>query len=519
MAPQRKDPRLTKTKYLSARQCHKRVWYEIWRPHVLAPPTLSQRRIMDQGTDVGELARLRFAHGVLISSFGPKSLADTDAALAQGATCLFEPAFLYDNILVRCDVLLQRADGAWEIIEVKSSTQVKLYHVDDLSIQRYVVQGCGLTVAAVKLMHINSRDCVYPDLSNFFAVADVTAEVETVTQQLAANLTAIRAMLKRKQEPPVGIGLHCDHPFGCPLKRLCWRNVPAESIFTIPRLREDKVAELVARNILHICDVPADFDLTPAQRAYVEMVQRGQAEISAEGIRALLEQLERPIHFLDFETMAYALPRFEGMRPYQAAPFQYSCHVLHRNGRLGHREYLHADESDPRPAVARELLKHIGATGSVVAFNAGFERMVLLQLAEAVPEAADSLRSIAARLWDQRDIFRLYYAHPGFLGSTSIKRVLPVVVPGLSYADLAIQHGDDAQVIWSQMIACQDDAAKAKMAADLRDYCQLDTYAMVEIQRALEKVAAGASGAWRFPRCVVVCEHPISTLCRRHVDE
>ena len=59
MAPQRKDPRLTKTKYLSARQCHKRVWYEIWRPHVLAPPTLSQRRIMDQGTDMGELARLR----------------------------------------------------------------------------------------------------------------------------------------------------------------------------------------------------------------------------------------------------------------------------------------------------------------------------------------------------------------------------------------------------------------------------------------------------------------------------
>ena len=485
-------PRLTKTKYLSAQQCHKRVWYEIWRPHLLAPPTLSQRRIMDQGTDVGELARRRFPHGVLISTFGQKSLADTDEALRQGATCLFEPAFLYDNVLVRCDILRRRDDGAWEIIEVKSSTRVKPYHVDDLSIQRYVVQGSGLPVAAVKLMHINSKECVYPDLGNFFAIADVTPEVDAATIHLAANLKAIRAALSRKQEPPIPIGPHCDHPFTCPLKRLCWRHVPAESIFTIPRLSDDKVAELVARNILHIRDVPADFPLTPAQRAYVDMLRSGRAEICVDGVRELLSRLERPIHFLDFETMAFAVPRFDGMRPYQGAPFQYSCHVLHRNGRLGHREYLHADESDPRTAVARELVKHIGPAGSVVVYNAGFERMVLTDLAEAVPEVAAELHSIAARLWDQRDVFRLYYSHPGFLASTSIKRVLPVVVPGLSYADLAIQHGDDAQVVWSEMIACQDEAAKAKMAADLRDYCQLDTYAMVEIQRVLEKVAAGA---------------------------
>ncbi len=216
----------------------------------------------------------------------------------------------------------------------------------------------------------------------------------------------------------------------------------------------------------------------------------GQPVIRLEGIRHLLAQLERPIHFLDFETLAYAVPCFDGMRPYQAMPFQFSCHVLHRNGRLGHREYLHEDESDPRPAVARALVKHVGMTGSVVAYNAGFERRVLTDLAEAVPAYAAELHSIAARLWDQRDVFRLYYDHPAFLGSTSIKNVLPVVVPGLSYADLAIQHGDDAQSVWTEMIACQDETAKAKLTADLRDYCQLDTYAMVEIQRALEKLTA-----------------------------
>jgi len=484
-------PRLTKTKYLSGRQCLKRLWYEIWRPHQVSPPTLSQRRIMDQGTDVGELARERFPGGVLISSFRRKSLDETDEALRNGATCLFEPAFLYDDILVRCDILHKRDDGAWDIIEVKSSTQVKPYHVEDLSVQRYVLEGSGMRIGAVKLMHINSRECVYPDLSNFFAIEDVTDEVDAVAVQLGDNLKAMRDALSRKQEPVISIGTRCDKPFPCPLKRLCWRHVPRESIFTVPRLSDDKIDDLAARNILHVCDVPPDFPLTPAQRDYVEMQRSGQPVIRPEGICHLLAQLERPIHFLDFETLAFAVPRFDGMRPYQAMPFQFSCHVLHRNGRLGHREYLHEDESDPRPAVARALAKHVGTTGSVVAYNAGFERRVLTDLAEAVPAHAAELHSIAARLWDQRDVFRLYYDHPSFLGSTSIKNVLPVVVPGLSYADLAIQHGDDAQSVWTEMIACQDETAKAKLAADLRDYCQLDTYAMVEIQRALEKLTDG----------------------------
>ena len=144
--------------------------------------------------------------------------------------------------------------------------------------------------------------------------------------------------------------------------------MPRESIFTIPRLSDDKIDDLAARNILHVCDVPADFPLSPAQRDYVEMQRGGQPVIRLEGIRHLLAQLERPIHFLDFETLAYAVPCFDGMRPYQAMPFQFSCHVLHRNGRLGHREYLHEDESDPRPR--RALVKHVGMTGSVVAYNA-----------------------------------------------------------------------------------------------------------------------------------------------------
>jgi hypothetical protein len=253
-------------------------------------------------------------------------------------------------------------------------------------------------------------------------------------------------------------------------------------------LDEDRVSDLIAQGIVSVHGVPDDYPLSWAQRTYVDMVKTGKSRIVFGGVRSLLSELERPIHFLDFETIAYAVPRFEGMRPYQAAPFQYSCHVLYRNGRLGHREYLHLDASDPRPALAHQLVQDIRAQGSVVAYSAGFEKRVLRDLAEAAPDVADKLLSIEERVWDQRVVFQRYYHDPGFLGSTSIKHVLPVVVPGLSYSDLAIQRGDDAQATWLQMIAAQDEREKTKMADDLRDYCQLDTYAMIEIHRALESV-------------------------------
>lgn len=481
--------RLTKTKYLSAQQCLKRVWYEIRRPDMVAPPTQSQKRIMDQGTEVGELARLRFPGGLLISSFGKRSLQETKQAIEQGATVLFEPALQYDGILVRCDVLKIRDDGTWDIIEVKSSTSVKHYHLDDLAVQRYVVQGSGLQVGGLKLMHLNNKDCVYPDLRRLFVIEDVTEQVAAATKELKPNLKVIHATLRRKKEPELPIGWHCDHPFDCPMKYLCWRDVPRVSIFTIPRLSANKISDLLSRGILRVKDVPADYPLSDGQRAYVDMVQRGEPEIIPGGVRAMLSDLERPIHFLDFETIAYAVPRFEGMRPYQGAPFQYSCHVLHRNGRLGHREYLHMDSSDPRPALVHHLLQDIESSGSVVVYSAGFEGRVLRELAQAVPGAAKGLKSIMTRMWDQRLVFQRFYVDPGFLGSTSIKNVLPVVVPGLSYSDLAIQRGDAAQTAWLQMIAVQDEDEKQRLAADLRDYCQLDTYAMVEIHRALEAVA------------------------------
>jgi hypothetical protein len=475
-------------------QCAKRLWLEERAPQYLAVGGETHEVAHDvtrlQGLQIGRLARTRYPGGILIGGAAKDAVRHTQTALYNGATCLFEAAFVYDDILVRCDILRKLPGGRWELIEVKSTTEIKPHHLHDAAIQKYVVSGAGLAVQAVKLMYVNSQGCVFPDLASFFCETDVTRAVARLIRKLPQTLEKLRGQLAEPHAPNVLIGAHCTYPHLCPAKSYCWQHVPPQSIFTIPRLSARKIALLVRRGILRIRDIPPGFPLSPPQRAYVDRVLAGAPAIDRRAIARHLGELRFPIYFFDFETYAYAVPRFWGMRPYQQLAFQYSLHVLDADGTVRHMDYLHMDGSDPRAGLAHALVSHIGPTGSVVVYNARFERSVLRDLAHTQPVYRQRLRSIAARLWDQLEVFERHYLDPRFEGSNSIKRVLPVLAPHLSYADLAVKRGDQAQAVWGEMIGVRDAARKAQLAAALRAYCKRDTQAMLEIHRALCRLVA-----------------------------
>ncbi len=483
---------LTKSKYLNGLQCVKRLWLEENAPQRVAASGGMQDISRLQGNQIGRLARARYPGGILIGGAGLEAVRHTQTAIRNGATCLFEAAFVYDDILVRCDILRKLPGGRWELIEVKSTTTVKRHHLHDAAVQKYVVSGAGLAVQAVKLMYVNSQGCVFPDLASFFCETDVTRAVARLVRRLPKKVQTLRAHLARPAVPDVLIGAHCTYPYLCPARSLCWQDVPPESIFTIPRLSARKIKALVRRGILSIHDIPTDFPLSPPQRAYVERVWAGTPWIDRRAIAKRLGELRFPVYFFDFETYAYAVPRFWGMRPYQQLPFQYSLHVLEADGTVCHVDYLHTDGSDPRTPLAYALVNHIGPVGSVVVYNARFERSVLRDLAHTQPVYRRRLRGIMARLWDQWEIFQHHYLDPRFEGSNSIKRVLPVLAPHLSYADLTVKRGDQAQVVWGEMIACDDPERKAHLAQALRAYCHRDTLAMLEIHNALCRLATGS---------------------------
>ncbi|MFO7682987.1 MAG: DUF2779 domain-containing protein, partial [Chloroflexota bacterium] len=286
--------------------------------------------------------------------------------------------------------------------------------------------------------------------------------------------------------PKMNIGRHCVKPTECPFHAHCWQGIMDKTIYEIPYLKRPLEVQLEAAGIQYVTDIPDGFSLGDKRAtAFVETIQQQQIVIDHDAIQAELAGLVYPLYFFDFETIDYAVPMFADCKPYQQAPFQYSCHILEADGTLTHRDYLHTNTEDPRRPLTEALLNDIGDTGSIIVYFATFERSRLRELAEAFPEHAPRLMAMVDRLWDQLDIFKKYYRDHRFGGSNSLKSVLPVIVPELSYKLLDVQNGTQAQVVWEAMTGEGETAVKQQMADQLRAYCHLDTLAMVEIHRVL----------------------------------
>lgn len=200
---------LTKSHFMSGLQCHKQLWLEVNEPHRATALTPVQQRIIDQGEEVGEYARQQFPDGQLIKGSGIVAIQATQNAIASGASCLFEAAFSFDGLFVRCDILRKTAAGSWELIEVKSSSKVKDEHHWDIAIQKYVLTSAGLSVDATRLMHVNTKTCFFPDLSNLLEIVDITAEVDRLLPEIPNKLRQFEEILADNLEPTLAIGKHC----------------------------------------------------------------------------------------------------------------------------------------------------------------------------------------------------------------------------------------------------------------------------------------------------------------------
>jgi hypothetical protein len=198
-------------------------------------------------------------------------------------------------------------------------------------------------------------------------------------------------------------------------------------------------------------------------------------------------KVEHPIHFLDFETIGPAIPKYGGTRPYETVPFQWSNHVMRENGNLEHQGYLCLEDKDPREEFTETLLKALGEKGSIIVYTT-YEKGVLEGLAEHLPHYRNRLLAVIDRLYDLHVVVKNNYYHPEFHGSFSLKSVLPAVVPEMKYDDMEIQEGQMASVEYLRMI---DPATtleeKEKIKKDLLTYCAQDTLAMVKIREELLK--------------------------------
>jgi predicted RecB family nuclease len=220
-------------------------------------------------------------------------------------------------------------------------------------------------------------------------------------------------------------------------------------------------------------------------------VQTGEPWYDSDGLKAQLAKLSYPIAYLDFETLNPAIPRFAGTHPYQQIPFQWSAHIQQQaSEEPQHYEFLATNANDPRREFVTSLFAALPETGSIVVYHQQFEETRLAELAALLPEFAERIRNIQARLWDLLPIVRNHVYHPAFAGSYSLKAVLPALVPEMSYGGMEVANGQDAGIAWESLVRDGlDRGEREKIRKALLAYCALDTLAMVRLLETLRAVA------------------------------
>jgi hypothetical protein len=480
---------LSKSRIMAGLQCSKRLYLQVYNPELAGELDDTSAAVIEQGEQIGRLARTMFPGGLLIDTGEDldldKAMELTAAAVATDhIPAVFEATFQHDGILIRADILERRANAEWRLIEVKSATQVKEHYIYDVAIQRFVLEACGIK-AAPALMHVN-REYVYDgsqyELEKLFRIEDLACDVAQLPRRLPELVCELRKVLARTQPPAIEAGKQCTEPVTCEFYDFCNKPLPDGHITRLPRLSVRKFEKLKALGVELITDIPWDFSLSERQQRACECVKTGRSWF-ADGLKERLAELQYPIHFMDFETLMPALPRFAGMRPYDQLPFQWSVHVQRRPAAaLEHYEFLAESEDDPRPLFANSLFEVIDPEGSIVVYSKAFESVRLRDLARWLPQHADTIAGIQGRLGDLLPVVRANVYHPGFAGSYSLKSVLPALVPDLSYDGMPVSEGGEAGLAWEKLVRGNLDCDERNaLRAALVAYCKQDTLAMARL--------------------------------------
>ncbi len=492
---------ISKTDYLEYTYCRKNLWLKKHKPELFKGVELSEfeKKIIEEGNLADSDARNLFPNGVLVDTIGKHATGVTTKLLASKPKTMFQGAFALDAFFVQADILHWNdvLDG-WELYEVKATNDVKReiphHHVNDLAFQKTVIEGDGMKIVKTGVIHLNGAYQKHGAINykELFVIADLTDEVLMAQDLVRDQMHDLQAYLDDPEEK----GCEClykGRSNQCTTFVYSNPEVPAYSVHDINRIGGSKKLfyDWIDRGIYALEDIDRPEVLEGAKKAQYESYMLGKPLIDYAGIKKELAVLVFPLQFFDYEGYSSAIPRFDGFSAYEQVPFQYSLHTLHENGDLEHREFLITEPQGDltRPLIER-MKQDLDPNGTVIAWYKTYESQRNNKLAELHPEHAEFLEKINDQMFDLMSIFaKGLYVDATFKGSSSIKNVLPVIVPTLSYKKLNVQKGDQAIERWEKLISSETSSEeKDQIAKDLLEYCKLDTFAMVEIYRFLKRL-------------------------------
>ncbi len=485
---------MSKSRFLAGLQCPKLLWHAVNTPEQFPPTDPATKATFNQGHEIGALAKTLYPGGLDIGEgvVQRRAVVQWTREALRFRRPLFEAALEHEGGYARADILNPVGDDAWELVEVKSSTEVKDVFLEDIAFQYHVFFGAGLNIRACSVLHVDNSYVRRGDVDagRLLKKLDVTSLVLPLVATVPTRLERMRYIASHPTVPIQDIGPHCDSPCACALHDTCWSFLPEGNVLELYRGKA-KGFDLLKRGVTRLADITDDEALTANQQIQRRAAVTRKAHIDGDAVKNFLSRLEYPLHFLDFESFTTAIPLFDGMRPYQQVPFQFSLHVQQAPGSEPvHHGFLAEHATDPRRTFVDRLVAVLGEAGSVVVYNAAFERTRLRECCQCFPEITDWLRGIERRIVDLLVPFRTFaFYHPTQKGSASIKAVLPAMC-GEGYDELEIGDGGTASREFVRVMfgACSGQE-RAVVRGYLHEYCKQDTMSMVQIVDQLRRIA------------------------------
>ncbi len=490
----------SKSRYCACIQCPKILWLREHLPEDEFDESVINQTVLDTGNDVGDLAMGLFGDftEVPYSEHLSDMIPATQKLIDEGVKNICEASFAYNGCFCSVDILRNLGNKKVELYEVKSSTEVKWIYEHDISYQYYVLTKLGYTVKKACIVHINSEYVRHGklELDKLFTIVDLTKTAKSNLQEVEKNIKKFRKYLKSETEPECEIGGQCSDPYKCGYFMHCAVDLPESdepTVWDIAGLRTSEKQKLYEEGHITFKQL---YDSDVLKGKYLQQVEvellNLPPQIEKKQIKSFLKTLSFPIYFLDFETFNPAIPLYDNSRPYQQIVFQYSLHYIEKKGgKLKHKEYLAYSGSDPRRQIAEQLCADIPVDVCTTAYNMGFEKGKIRDLAELYPDLHDHLMNIHDNINDIMIPFqkRWYYTKE-MQGSYSIKYVLPALFadePSLNYENLeGVHNGQEASDTFLAMQK-MNEKELAEWREHLLRYCELDTLAMVKVLEKLRE--------------------------------
>ena len=511
-----------------------------WKPEIYYDLPLSEfdQHLIETGNQVEEKAREFFGDGILIDGRDETDISKTRELLKSKTPLIFQACFSDGTLFAAVDILKQGKDGELYIYEVKASNSsksdsygseeddntegdvvvdfkdpkaVEKYrkellkdpHLFDLAFQVYLIRKIGYKVGGAFLVRLNKNytRMVILDLKKLFVVEEVTKFIDEIMVTIEEGIKIMIPFLSSSKEPSgpcsciyKGKSRHCT-TFSYNNRNILSKEELEYSVHSIANIGKStvKLHNLIDSRIYDILKIPDDFEFSPKMQKQVDTHKRGKADIDHKSIREELDKLQFPLYFLDYESFNPALPRFMGFKSYQHIPFQFSLHRLDSvdSKPIEIEPFFYMGKDDPSTMFVEDLKKKIGEVGTIIVWNRTFEEShINKHLAKRLPAYAPFLQSVNSRIYDLRDIFtKQFHVHPEFKGKTSIKNVLPVLCPELSYKELDIGNGSEAMNAWNKLVTEDStESHKEEVKKAMLEYCGLDTYAMYAIWKHLHEI-------------------------------